>query len=729
MSIEPASVSNPVVRDNENGSLRMAGNGTQGSATGRKEGQFGSFWEKAVYGAQKLFGIERSSTDGLEEQGSDEESNSRDEARPEGDAGNRLRRPVALSQSRSIGLGGFRADAVGSMPSFGATDPRFESPPETESTVTRQNERSPKENAVENRDEKPRAKAEDSVESREVDEEEEGEAKSADPVMPVLPARSELGQPVRRETLLNTEKQTLREGVKQVGINSARQAAKDPIMTSLPKVQLPQDSAPSDLSPVAANEKAMPSPMTQQSESGPRVVEVAGQSANAAVVAKTASAGVPVNSEFAKPINTVSASETQTIPQADSKATVRGKSDEVLSMNAEKAKANVSEALSKRTNSEHSKSQVSRETKPADVKPTGSELFDAPKNSGDSSSKGDIEAKLNDSMPKGPQKSPMAPLKASEVAKSVANANAAVHSNSETAGQESSSTKKPEAVAGQDFARDFKGTEVRSVDLRANANRSRPTQAPLGASVAGLQANAVTSAKAGSGAQSQGNSFGSSEKQTPEMSALRESAPKTNASNAKADSAQGFQLSNSQGASASKSSFAAKSQPTSYASKGTEEVKEIYATLTKSVERLVNTKGDTISLRINFDQGGTMALRVSMDGGQVNTTMQTDLAGLESLIKSNWSELASDWNAKGVKLNAPQFTQGNGEGARDDGSMNFEQRESQSQNGSSNGSKSRNANRSNVDSSPSNSGSQQNDAESEDQAVAESGEQELLTYA
>ena len=58
MSIETKSVSNPVVRDSEISSKRNIWSKTQGSATGSKDGQFNSFWDKAFVGAQKLFGID-----------------------------------------------------------------------------------------------------------------------------------------------------------------------------------------------------------------------------------------------------------------------------------------------------------------------------------------------------------------------------------------------------------------------------------------------------------------------------------------------------------------------------------------------------------------------------------------------------------------------------------------------------------------------------------------------
>ena len=724
MSIEPASVSNPVVRDNDNGSLRMVGNGTQGSATGRKEGQFGSFWDKAVYGAQKLFGIERPSADGIEERHSDEESNDGDESRPERSSETRLGRPVAWSQSRTAGLTGhLRREGGTSLPSFGDTDRSFEVRSESNEETTKLSEPSQRKSRSESSEESAKPEEPEVAARLEEDDDDEKEAKSADPVMPVLPARSEMARPIQRENLLNTDKQEVKKDLKPIGINSAKQAGNDPIMTSLPKVQLPQDNAQSDLSPVGnANGSSEQKPSAALTELAGAANAKVGKQATESMTSNLPAAGLAEKGAGSK--------HAAEIAVGKARPASLSSREELLSVNAEKAKADLSQALNKGSRSESAaRNATGSDSKPMSA-PVNGELVETTSKTPSDSVKGDLEAKANDSILKTPGKSPIAPIRSSETARSVANANAAVHSNSE-ATQEASSSKKAEANLGQDIAKELRGADLRSVDVRANANRARTAQAPLGAAVAGLQANAVSGAKAGMGAgsQSQGNGFGSSDKPASEMTGARESAPKTNATSAKSEGTQGFQLSNSQGASSSKSAFAAKAQPTSYASKGAEEVKEIYQTLSKSVERLVNTKGETVSIRINFDQGGTMALRVSMDGGQVNTTMQTDLAGLESLIKSNWSELASDWNAKGVKLNAPQFTQGGGEGSRDDGSMTFEQRESQSQNGSSSDSKAKSGRRSSTENGESHANASQVETSTDEQNGSDVGEQELLTYA
>jgi len=120
------------------------------------------------------------------------------------------------------------------------------------------------------------------------------------------------------------------------------------------------------------------------------------------------------------------------------------------------------------------------------------------------------------------------------------------------------------------------------------------------------------------------------------------------------EAAQSFE-SKVQAASARRSEAAARSGQTSYVSKTASEIKEVVATLSKSIDRLATSKMGSMNLTLNFEGGGSMSLRFKMEGAQIATIMQTDVSGLEGAIKSNWAEIASDWNQKGIKLNLPQF--------------------------------------------------------------------------
>lgn len=188
----------------------------------------------------------------------------------------------------------------------------------------------------------------------------------------------------------------------------------------------------------------------------------------------------------------------------------------------------------------------------------------------------------------------------------------------------------------------------------------------LGAAAAGAAPGGLTTAPSQAGmagsASGQGHSqHGGSERGGSPADFEATLAARTGASKggekAGGDPAQAFDLKGASTGDARKAQAAAKAQTTSYVAKTAEEVKEVYKTLTRSIDRLVSSNQSTINLRINFDQGGSVALRVTMDGGQINTSMQTDVPGLEALIKQNWSDLANDWSQKGVKLTPPQFQQ------------------------------------------------------------------------
>ncbi|MEM9158769.1 MAG: hypothetical protein AAGB46_06930, partial [Verrucomicrobiota bacterium] len=122
MSLEPTSVSKPVVRESETVSSN-SWNFLQGGRTGTKEGQFNSFWDKAVHGAQKLLGIESK----VEEESADEDaradSKSNSASKGTGDP---------LASTPGFGNGSFgslahsvRRDSINSV-QFGATDRSFE---------------------------------------------------------------------------------------------------------------------------------------------------------------------------------------------------------------------------------------------------------------------------------------------------------------------------------------------------------------------------------------------------------------------------------------------------------------------------------------------------------------------------------------------------------------------------------------------------------------------------
>lgn len=153
------------------------------------------------------------------------------------------------------------------------------------------------------------------------------------------------------------------------------------------------------------------------------------------------------------------------------------------------------------------------------------------------------------------------------------------------------------------------------------------------------------------------------------------------AARAKGENFQGLNLTESLSGPKTKVSIFLKPQQSGYASKTTSETKLVYEALAKSVDRLVSSKSDSVSVKINFDGGGMLKLRVSVESGRVNSMMQTDLSGLENMIKASWAELSNELNQKGIKLNAPQFSNSDSQGSRDSASFDSPNKEANAEGG------------------------------------------------
>lgn len=726
MSIEPTSATGPVMRDNDNGSLLRAGSGTQGSGTGRKEGQFGSFWDKAVFGAQRLFGMERSPLDGMED---DNDGRDKDTTRDEPYAENRSDKafgaPLGLAKA---GLGGLlqtvRREGMGGVPAFGSTDRSFEPVARDAS----KDEAVFEERSTNSRRESDEAAAERGeveldLDQREVPEEDEDDsdeserrsAKTADltvrplPLGPLALSKSAAGN------LLVSDGQGVSGTPGHVGINSAKQFSNDLIMPSLPQTQTPETTGLQGPTTVVGDQGVL------HADLGNRPTEPNALGKEISGMAKELQGAGATISAIAQSVNQKPSGELTAKPETVKAVSVKDPNG--LAFDSEKAQQDLSKLMGKGRSLESANLAKMPEAI-SSLKANVADSTEVATSSLEAGKQDSLESKLIEQVP---AKTVGAKPQLAQQ-RAAASQQSQVPSSGESSASEISASKKAETSSLHEAIREIRPAEARSFDARAQANRARPANPSMASGMA-MQSNGVTAAKAGMDAQSQGNSSENSGKQNFDMSSVRESGPKATVTAPKGESAQGFQLNGSSGTSSSKAEFAAKAQPTSYASKSVEEVKEVYSALTKSVERLVNAKGETINIRINFDQGGSMALRVSMDGGKVNTTMQTDLPGLEGLIKSNWSELAADWNAKGVKLSSPQFTHGNGESSREETASNFEQRESQSQNSSSGDSRSRGGRGRESDSSASAarpSPSEVATHASESEAI---GEQELKTYA
>lgn len=187
----------------------------------------------------------------------------------------------------------------------------------------------------------------------------------------------------------------------------------------------------------------------------------------------------------------------------------------------------------------------------------------------------------------------------------------------------------------------------------AAAAQNGPSQTALNA-VSGGQGVATGATAQGTGQHGQSQNSEGDPAAKQEFGAALKQATSAKGAEKVADGSESFDI-KAETAASRRGEAASKVRQTSYVSKTAEEVKEVIATLTKSIDRLVTDKSGAMNLKINFEGGGSLKLSVSMEGGQVVTSMQTDVVGLEGAIKSNWAELANDWNQKGLKLNAPQF--------------------------------------------------------------------------
>lgn len=266
-------------------------------------------------------------------------------------------------------------------------------------------------------------------------------------------------------------------------------------------------------------------------------------------------------------------------------------------------------------------------------------------------------------------------------------------------------------------------TQVRPVASAPNATAS----APAGATVQSLDI------KAGSGSGSQRQSGGDTGRQEGATMMKPAQFAGKGAEKGSGESSQSFSVESASSASTRKSQASVKAQGTSYASKTSEEVKEVYKALSKGIERMQNLKQDVVNVRINFDQGGSLSLKLNMDNGQLNTVMQTDLNGLEGVIKSTWGDLAGDWAQRGLKLNAPQFTQATGEG-KGDASQSFDTDRHQAGTESGNqregrGQRSGSAIAQRLGNGPSNSGRSDAETSNLDVSVANGDNGELKVYA
>ena len=592
MSIDPTSVPIPVARNENSGSSENRRSESQGSATGSKDGQFSSFWDRALTGAQKLFSraslfeSDRSEKNASQESGAKLKNTTFERGNID---------PFSMvSGFASSGLHRFSSAFVSSIP---------RDTPGKGSLELKISETMASDKLVSQRD---RTEAADEL-SHDILGHEEGtseshlsdeEEKSADrqPANPPIAAQNV--RSIRNENLLIVDNKELTDRSDKVGINSAKHAA--------------------DMS------------------------------------SKLQNSNLPTLSGSASPDVEGHVMAVKELGEGHSKSQ-NGKS-ESLGFDLARARKSLSTALDSAQNAKSSATgQASQgNANPSSLATSQSSLTDQ------------ATAKTLDFESGG--------IRGNEEKSS--------RQESRSSSVSMSRSEAPKASSHAPVSGDSTTVETNASKRNAEAIESHLNRAPSGADASSRSANARLQTSSGQNASNKlsgivglnygsetsrpvdaGNRLRISEKVDGDVSKSGELSLK--ASRSKGEASQVLSIGESLPVSKTRVSSFIKSQQSGYASKSASETKQVYEALVKSVDRLVANKNDSISVKINFDGGGMLKLRVSIDSGRVNSIMQTDLSGLESMIKSSWTELSNELIQKGIKLNAPQFSNSESQGNRE----------------------------------------------------------------
>jgi len=698
MSIETTSVSNPVVRDSEISSKRNAWSKTQGSATGNKDGQFSSFWDKAFVGAQKLFGIdtaERNALSKSEDLEAEEERRHDTEWRSENRGLNST--PGFGNRSFSRIATSIRRESSNELPSMAPADRSMDQRLERSAVDDDWHEsrimdiRADEDSNRERIDE-----LEDDSESK------DRAAKTAAPLKMGPPDLANFTLKNQGEIRQGVEGQRIKKAETSIGTNSA---TSNPNMSTNLATNSSEETATIVPSPLQNVEEVSAGAARKVFSDGEKPIETGLENSKRVGEYRAPN---DRNPQMGRDIG----GDPKGVSGTLSRNNVASKDVDSLVIDLDKAKQNLTAVL------ETAKSANSGKV-------------------GQGVASGLTQSNLSGPLAHSaevPVEKEAAIDLASKGADATKQSQARSQSNSSAQSDVTKPNLSPAINSGQTTSdiKQSKRTEIRSISKVVGS--SSPTSNSGGVGLPSQSAPIASVA-----VSHQGNSEASHNQLKSPVNrslgkqefeaALKGTAPtKSSGTTSKADGTQGVQLAGNDVSVSSKSSFTAKAQPVSYASKSADETKEIYTALSKSVDRLVSTKSDTVSIRINFDQGGSMALRVSMDSGHVSSAMQTDLFGLESLIKSSWSEFASEMNQKGVKLNPPQFTNFDSDSSKNEQFMNFDQKGGSAKGGHSSEAKSNGGRRSD------HSNRQQSDSLNSESSESASGdnldsEQELQTYA
>jgi len=646
MSIDPTSGPIPAARHENSGSSENRRSESQGSATGSKDGQFSSFWDRAVTGAQKLF-----SKASLFDNERNEDSVSRNGDSESGEAA--LNRGDITSFKV---VPGFASSGVHRFPSAFATsgDASGLAKGSSDSAKVESSDLSEEDSDGDiaessqthssNASENPLRKGEKSADSQ--------EARSS-----IVDGDKRFGL---KNDLLVVDSQTVKELVDKVGINSAKQGAEMSSKLQSPNLpNLPGQASAEAESSIAA--------VREGSEWQIKPIDgiKAKQGLNAGTKVSSSSQTNDGQKAFAESI------QSQSTEEGVAQAKKKGGSDS-LGFDLVKVKKSLSTASEA---SQSGKSSVSGQASQT----TASVLSHA---NSQASSTDQAGAKALESENVGSRGS-------EEKGAKQENRNAAVsHNRGEGPKVGSQSGVSGETVGGE---RNFQKSNTEAIEAHFNrVSRGIDLSSRQAATGSQQVGNQNASKKVGGIvrpdfrseiSRSANGGINPRIGDKVDGEGARSSEFSVKAARAKGENFQGLNLTESLSGPKTKVSSFLKPQQSGYASKTTSETKLVYEALAKSVDRLVSSKSDSISVKINFDGGGMLKLRVSVESGRVNSIMQTDLSGLENMIKASWAELSNELNQKGIKLNAPQFSNGDSQGSRDSASFDSPNKEANAEGG------------------------------------------------
>ena len=735
MSINPASASEPAMRETDSSSNQRNWSLLQGSRTGSKEGQFSSFWENAVRGAQKLLGLEKTNNQETEPK---EEDRTEKDRREDAKMGDGLNTVSGFSGSRfgiSLSMG---RESMGVLPRFGRIEQSRRETIDTQRPSMSDRSEGLEERAVEPNKRKTESKSKESlerapssierktkVEDEIGDDEDQRQAKTADRSSslvrrPITQSSEKLlipdNQQIKNQSEVvgtetaklsgvmlnaspNQEKSAVSKQNQSVEPAEQREIASQANKMTIEPVSRPQDKAAPV--PVVSSSKAIATPLQANgSQSIKPIVEsttpvqretTQGESAVAASTKQTsrvdvANAKTEVSVTIPNKDVVVEAKPVAETPKAEASPKVKADGELDLGFDTDKAKANVSTALQRQAKAAQKPSSISHPKvvqapagnaeQPTETvtKPLETARVEAPETSNHLVETKSPGQDVGSRMAMARQRRGDAPVNLDQVrSQSTPNASqtAGEHAN---ANSRVANPEKFETLVAN--SREAPRADVANRNQRVRFSNTTNSQSS-GISSVGTNASA-NGLNQSAGSQSHSENQGSEHAPKQDVAAAIKSAVSNVRSEKGGDLNQSFDVRASSASQSRRSQAAVKAQPTSYASKTVEEVKEVIATLTKSIDRLSATRQDTISVRVSFEHGGSLALKVSMDKGHVNAVMQTDVPGLEGMLKGAWSELVNEVALKGIKLNQPQFSQSESE-SRNENFASHQQREGRSQ--------------------------------------------------